>query len=145
MPCCWSERSWWHWQLLPIARASSVWSEKVGTEQLYRSQSPLGLGGRSDEGSHTLCPNMAHCSFNGHVGYIVWTQIAGSRKILVCPLNVWYVYRWQFLKVFTCKKAKVLPISFATVPTLQQIGVGRNQEPWWCYRRGLVLWPQELS
>ena len=39
---------------------------------------------RSDRGSHTLCLSMAHSSCDGHVGYIVWPEIAGSRK------NSWY-------------------------------------------------------
>ena len=41
---------------------------------------PSGLGWRSDRGSRSLCPSMAHSSSDGHVGYIVWPQIVGSRK-----------------------------------------------------------------
>jgi len=64
----------------------------VGMKRLYQSQSPLVLGWRSDRGSRTLCPSMAHSSSDGHVGCIVWPQVIGSRKnagipsqCLVCP------------------------------------------------------------
>jgi len=51
--------------------ASSVATDIVGTKRLYQSQSPLELGWRSDRGSRTLCPSMAHSSSDGQVGYIV--------------------------------------------------------------------------
>jgi len=35
---------------------------------------PMGLGQRSNRGSRTLSPNIAHSSYDGHVGYIVWPQ-----------------------------------------------------------------------
>jgi len=42
--------------------------------------------------NRTLCPSMAHSSSDGHVGFIVWPQIEGSRKnpgmpsqYLMCP------------------------------------------------------------
>jgi len=63
--CCstlhgWSAKCGWNWQLLFIAPASSGLAVKVGTKRFYRSHSPLGLGGRSDRGSRTLCLNMTH-------------------------------------------------------------------------------------
>ena len=33
-------------------------------KRFYRSQSPLGLGGRSDEGSRILCPSMVRARLN---------------------------------------------------------------------------------
>ena len=68
-----------------IALVSFVQAEKVRTKQLHQSQSPLGLRRRSDRGSRTLCPNMACSSSDGHVGCIVWLQIADTRKILSMP------------------------------------------------------------
>jgi len=92
MPGSWSERNRWSWQLPPIAPVSSVAVEIVGTKQLCQRGSPLGFGWRSDGGSPTLCPSMAHSPSDGHVGYIVLPQIAGSCKnpgmpsqYLVCP------------------------------------------------------------
>ena len=79
----------------PIAPASSVLAEIVGTKRLCQSQSPLVLGWSSDRYSRTLCPTMADSSCHGHVGYVVWPRISGSRKILVCLLDVWCFRRWQ--------------------------------------------------
>ena len=55
-----------------IAPTASARAEIVGTKRLHQSQSPLGLGQRSDRGSRTLCPSMVHSSSGSHVGYIVW-------------------------------------------------------------------------
>ena len=52
-------------------RSCFCWSRDSRTKWLYQSQSPLGLGWRSDRGSHTFCPSMAHNSSGDHVGYIV--------------------------------------------------------------------------
>jgi len=65
--------------------------------------------------------------------------------MLVYPLNVWCVRRWQSLNGFICEKAKALPISLAEVPTLHEITVGRNLELWWRYERRPMLSPRELS
>jgi len=55
-------------------------------KRVYQSQSPLGLGWRSDRRSRTLlCPSMAHSSCDGHVGRIVWQRISGSHKNLDMP------------------------------------------------------------
>jgi len=82
-PCGESARSQWNWQVPPTAPVSSVLPENIGTKRqlLYQSQSPLGLGRRRDRGSRTVCPNMAHSSCDGHVGYIIWPRITGSCKI----------------------------------------------------------------
>jgi len=90
-----------------MAPASSVQVEIVGTKGLYQSQSPLRLGWRSDRRFRTLCPSMTHSSSGAHVGYIVWPRIVCSRKILVCPLNIWCVRRWQSLNGFICENANV--------------------------------------
>jgi len=37
-------------------------------------------GPKTDRGSGTLCPSMAHISSDGHVGYIVYPQRVGSNK-----------------------------------------------------------------
>jgi len=66
IPCCWSARIQWNWQLFPSLLLVIVELRKDGTWRLCQSQSPLGLGGRTDKGSWTLCPNVAaHSSCNG--------------------------------------------------------------------------------
>jgi len=47
------------WQLLPTAPASYRRVVKAGARWLCQSQTPLGIGRRSDKGSRALCPNMA--------------------------------------------------------------------------------------
>jgi len=75
---------------------------------------------------------------------VTWDTLFSRRKyalakVLVCPLNIWCVRRWQSLDGFTCEKAKALPIGLAKVPTLHQIAVGRNLESWWRYEGGPML------
>ena len=74
--------------------------------------------------------------------YIVWPQKVGSREnpsmpspYLMCP----EVARWQSLNGFICEKAKALLVSFAKVPTLHRIAVGRNLELWWHYKGRSML------
>ena len=92
-----------------------------------------------------LCPSTAHNSCDGHVGYIFGRREQVLAKFLVCPLDIFCIRRWQSLNVFTCKKAKALPISLAKVPTLHRIAVGRNLESWCRYEGGPMLWRRELS
>ena len=51
------------------------WDEAALSESV-----PLALGWRSDRGSCTLCPSMAHSSSDVHVGYSACPRIVGSRK-----------------------------------------------------------------
>jgi len=130
----------------PIAPASSVRAEKVGTKRLYQSQSPLRLGWMSDRGSRTLCPSMAHSSSGGHVGCIVWPQIVGSRTnpgmpshSLVCAkvaISQW-IHLWESKSASNQELAKV--------PTLHRVAVDRIRESWRRYDGGQMLWPRELS
>ena len=93
----------------------------------------------------TLCPSMAHSSCDGHVEYVVWPLIVGSRKnpgmpsqYLMCPEVAisQRIHLWE---------GKSFPITLAEVPTLHWIAVGRNLESWWRYKGGPMLWPRELS
>ena len=63
---------------------SSALAEKIGMKRLYQSYSPQERRW-NDRGSRTLWPSMAHSSCDGHVGYIVWLQISGSRKNFDMP------------------------------------------------------------
>jgi len=83
---------------------------------------------------------MAHSSCNDLVGYIVYSHNEQALTyFLVSLLGVCYVQRWQSLNRFSCKKAKVLPISLAKVPMCDWITVGRNFEPPQHYDTGLLL------
>ena len=62
-----------------------------------------------------------------------------SQKNVICLPDVCCVPMWQSLNGFTCKKAKALPTSFAKVPTLHRISVGRNLESRWRYEGGGVV------
>jgi len=71
----------------------------------------------SDEVPRTLCSNITRSSTATRDAMFCRKQ-QSLAKFLMCLLDVYCMWRWQFVQGFICEKAKALLISAAKVPTL---------------------------